>query len=302
MKKKVLISGGSGLIGTRLSEMLVEKGYEVIWLSRSGGTGVPYKVVTWDISRGTLDVEALEGLEAVVHLAGAGVADERWTKKRKEIIMNSRTESTTLLMNRLSEVKDKPKVFIGASAIGYYGANTGNVPIDEESVNGSDFLARVVLAWERASDPVELLGIRRTLLRVGVVLSADGGALPEILAPLKWGFGAPLGSGNQWMSWIHIEDLCRLFVEAIENPNYNGTYNGVAPSPATNREVTKAAASVLNKPLWLPAVPGFALKLALGEMAQIVLGGSMISSKKVEKLGFEFRFPKLEVALKDILS
>lgn len=300
-KGRVLITGGSGLIGTRLSEMLAMKGFEVAWLSRSSKKEHGYKTYTWDIERGEIEKEALEGLEAVIHLAGAGVAEKRWTKERKKLILESRTKSTGLLVEKLSLVKEKPKVFVGASAIGYYGADTGDTLQNETSPAGEDFLAKVVQSWEASSDDIDALGIRRVLIRVGVVLSRDGGALPEILAPLKWGFGAPLGSGSQWMSWIHIDDLCRLFVEAVENASYKGVYNGVAPCPATNKEITRAAAEVLNKPLWLPPVPAFVLKLALGEMAQIVLGGSMISSRKVEEMGFEFAFQGLDEALKSML-
>jgi uncharacterized protein len=300
-KGKILVTGGSGLIGSRLSELLTQAGYEVAWLSRSSGTADKYKTYTWDIEGGVIQDGALEGLEAIVHLAGAGVADKRWTEARKKLILESRTKSTALLMEKLSALKRQPKVFIGASAIGYYGADTADVLIDEKSPAGDDFLAQVVKFWEVSSAAVEGIGIRRVLIRVGVVLSASGGALPQLLAPLKFGLGAPLGTGKQWMSWIHIDDLCRLFREAIENTAYTGVYNGVSPSPVTNKEITKEAAKVLNKPLWLPPVPGFVLKMALGEMAQIVLGGSKISSKKAEEMGFKFDYTHLNSALKNIL-
>jgi uncharacterized protein len=300
-KGKILVTGGSGLIGSRLSELLTEAGYEVAWLSRSSGTADKYKTYTWDIEGGVIQDGALEGLKAVVHLAGAGVADKRWTEARKKLILESRTKSTALLMEKLSGIGLKPKVFVGASAIGYYGADTGDAMVDEKSPAGDDFLAQVVKSWEASSAPIEGMGIRRVLIRVGVVLSNNGGALPQLLAPLKFGFGAPLGTGKQWMSWIHIDDLCRLFLEAIENTAYTGVYNGVSPSPVTNKEITKEAAKVLNKPLWLPPVPGFVLKVALGEMAQIVLGGSKISSKKAEEMGFKYDYTHLNSALKNIL-
>ncbi|MEQ8418098.1 MAG: TIGR01777 family oxidoreductase [Imperialibacter sp.] len=300
-KGKILVTGGSGLIGSRLSELLTEAGYEVAWLSRSSGKADKYKTYKWDIEKGAIQDGALEGLEAVVHLAGAGVADKRWSEARKKLILESRTKSTALLMEGLSALGLKPKVFIGASAIGYYGADTGDAMIDEKSLAGDDFLAQVVKSWEASSAAVEDMEMRRVLIRVGVVLSDKGGALPQLLAPLKFGFGAPLGTGKQWMSWIHIDDLCRLFVEAIQNTAYEGVYNGVSPSPVTNKEITKEAAKVLKKPLWLPPVPGFVLKVALGEMAQIVLGGSKISSKKAESMGFKFDCPHLKGALESIL-
>ncbi|MEQ8810904.1 MAG: NAD-dependent epimerase/dehydratase family protein, partial [Imperialibacter sp.] len=199
-KGKILVTGGSGLIGSRLSELLTQAGYEVAWLSRSSGKADKYKTYTWDIEAGVIQDGALEGLEAVVHLAGAGVADKRWSEARKKLILESRTKSTALLMERLSALGLKPKVFIGASAIGYYGADTGDAMIDEKSPVGDDFLAQLVKSWEASSAAVEDMKMRRVLIRVGVVLSASGGALPQLLVPLKFGFGAPLGTGKQWMS------------------------------------------------------------------------------------------------------
>lgn len=300
-QKKVLITGGSGLIGGHLSQLLAGQGYQVAWLSRGGPAGNPYQTFRWDVDKREIDEAALENLFAVVHLAGTGVADKRWTAERKREILESRTASTSLLVEKLSGLAEKPEVFVGASAIGYYGADTGDEWVYEASAPGSDFLATVVREWEAASSGIDSLGIRRVLVRVGVVLSDKGGALPEILAPLKWGFGAPLGTGRQWMSWIHIHDICRLMVEAIQNGEYKGVYNGVAPHPATNGEITKAAAKVLSKPLWLPPVPAFALKLLLGEMAQIVLGGNKVSSARASSQGFKFEFTQLDDTLKQLL-
>ncbi len=295
--KRVLITGGSGLIGARLSKLLTNKGFEVAWLSRSRNPNAEFKTYQWNVERGEIDKDALENLYGVVHLAGAGVAEKRWTEARKKEIIESRTKSTSLIIGRLLEQKERPKVFVGASAIGYYGLDTGDTLLNEDSAAGSDFLAQVVKAWEVSSEPLLATEIRRVLVRVGIVLSKDGGALKELAAPIKWGFGAPLGNGRQWMSWIHVDDLCRLFVEALENESYEGIYNGVAPHPATNRELTAAAAKVLNKPLWLPPVPAFALKLVLGEMSGIVLGGNKVSGEKVRAQGFSVEYADLSGAL-----
>lgn len=298
--KRVLITGGSGLIGARLSRLLTDKGFEVRWLSRTRNLNAVYKTYQWNVEKGEIDKDALENLHGVVHLAGAGVADKRWTDARKKEILESRTKSTSLIVSRLLEQNERPKVFVGASAIGYYGLDTGDTLLNENSTAASDFLAQVVKAWEESSETLSASEIRRVLIRVGIVLSKEGGALKELAAPIKWGFGAPLGSGRQWMSWIHIDDLCRLFADTLQNEGYKGIYNGVAPHPATNRELTAAAAKALNKPLWLPPVPAFALKLVLGEMSGIVVGGNKVSSEKIMAQGFSVEYQDLSHALTDL--
>ncbi len=292
------------MVGTRLSEMLLEQGYTVRHLSRTPGKETsPITTYLWDIKQQYINPEALSGVDYVVHLAGAGVADQRWTDARKQAILRSRTESTRLLHHALSQ-PDAPalKAFVSASAIGIYGADTGDALLTEESPASHDFLADVVVQWEAAADTIAALDIRTVKLRIGIVLSEKGGALLPIARTVRWYVGAPLGSGNQYMSWIHIDDLCRMFIYAIENQALTGVYNAVGTQPVTNRTMTQAAAKVLQRPLFLPNVPGFALKLALGELASVILGGNRVSSQRIEDAGFAHSFNKIDVALADLLK
>lgn len=303
MSKNVLITGGTGMIGRRLTQILQEKGYEVSHLSRSRKNDQPVKTYVWDIQKQEIEPEALQKADYIIHLAGAGVADKRWTESRKKVILKSRTESTRLLHNTLSNLGDRRlKAFISASAIGIYGADTGSAEIYETSPKGDDFLSDVVKRWEAVVDDINKLNIRTVKLRIGVVLSMEGGALPRIVQPIKLGAGAPLGSGQQYTSWIHVEDLCRMFIYALEQQDIEGVYNAVAPRPVTNKQLTQSAAQTLHKPLFLPNVPGFAIRLAFGEMASIVLGGNKVSSKEIEQKGFKFQYPNIDNALKDLLA
>ncbi len=294
--KNILITGGSGLVGKQLTSLLESKGYTVAWLSRKPQQQTHF---LWDVEKQELDPQALEWADAVVHLAGEGVAEKRWTADRKKRILESRTQSTQLLYTAIQQAEKKPNTFISASAVGYYGFNTGTNLMEETSPSGDDFLAEVVLAWEKEVKKIEQLLVRCILLRVGIVLDANGGALGEMLKPPV---AAPLGSGDQWMSWIHIEDLARMFVFALEKTTLQGIYNAVGPHPATNQQLTKEAAAAKGKTYLGIGVPGFALKLVLGEMAAMVLGGNRVSSQKIQKAGFEFEFPELKGALKAIFS
>ncbi len=303
MSKNVLITGGTGMIGQRLTQMLQDKGYEVAHLSRSRSNDLPVKAFVWNIQRREIEPEALQWANYVVHLAGAGVADKRWTKSRKEIILKSRTESTRLLHETITNLSEHQiKAFISASAIGIYGTDTGSATLYESSPQGDDYLAGVVKKWEAGVDEIKRLNIRTAKLRIGVVLSTEGGALPRIVQPIRLGAGAPLGSGQQYISWVHQDDLCQLFVYALEHENIEGVYNAVAPRPVTNEELTKRAAKILHKPLFLPNVPAFAIRLAFGEMASIVLGGNRVSSKKLEEEGFSFQHAHIDKALADLLK
>ncbi|OYX24248.1 MAG: TIGR01777 family protein [Algoriphagus sp. 32-45-6] len=292
--KNILITGGSGLVGQRITELLEKKGYEVAWLSRSQQGR---KSFLWDVENKEIDPQAIEWADAIIHLAGAGVAEKRWTPERKKLILDSRTHSTQLLFSAIEKAEKKPSTFISASAVGFYGFNTGTTLVDEGSKAGSDFLAEVVIAWEHEVKKIEALHLRTVLLRIGIVLDAEGGALGEMLKPPV---AAPLGSGDQWMSWIHIEDLANMFVFALEKTTLQGIYNAVGPNPATNQQLTKEAAAAKGKPYLGIGVPGFALKLVLGEMAAMVLGGNRVSSQKIQKAGFEFEFPELKGALNEI--
>lgn len=303
MAKNILISGGTGLVGEALVDKLLAKGYQVGVLSRSkrnDAKGLRY--FTWDIKQEKVDPEAIAFADIVVHLAGAGIADGRWSASRKKEILQSRTESTRVLFEAFKKADKQPELFLGASAIGYYGADTGTAWQFESSGPGNDFLAEVVSKWEKSSEAFEKWGSRVVKLRIGVVLSTKGGALAKLAAPIKLGAGAPLGSGKQYMSWIHIDDLADMFLFAIENQNLQGIFNAVSPEPVSNAALTKIAAEILKKPLFLPNVPAFALKLAFGEMAAVVLGGNKVSAEKIMDAGFTYHYPQAAPALKDLFD
>lgn len=300
MIKNVLISGGTGLIGSIITEEAESKGYNIAYLSRTAGEYKGYKKYKWDIRNQEIDKSSLEWADAIMHLAGAGVADKNWSTNRKKEILNSRTDSTDLLFNTIKEGDYGIQKVISASAIGYYGFGDKNHPFSEDSPPADDFLAKVCQQWEASTSKFSNLNIQNTRIRIGIVLSSKGGALKKIMQPVKFGLGAPLGSGNQVMSWIHIEDLTGLFTYFLEN-DQEGIYNGVAPNPISNAYLTKVVANKLGRPLFLPNIPSFVLKFALGEMSEIVLNGSNVSSKKVESLGFKFKFTDISEAIKDIV-
>ena len=296
---KVLITGGTGLIGTRLAEMLIDSGYEVALLSREPAKSSHFQVFRWDPRAGTIDEAAVPYADYIVSLAGASVADGKWTNERKRDIMTSRLGGLALLTRELAKPGHHVRAVISASAVGIYG-DAGDRLVTEETppaLPTHDFLADVSQQWELAAAPIAALGIRTVIPRIGVVLSTAGGALPQIARPVKLGAGAALGSGKQYMSWIHLDDLCRLFIAMLENPAWQGTYNAVAPHPATNQAFTEVLAEVLHRPLILPKVPAFGLKLAMGEMSDIVLASQNVSAAKVLAQGFAFEYPVLRGAL-----
>ena len=296
---KVLITGGTGLIGTRLAEMLIDSGYEVALLSREPAKNSHFQSFRWDPQAGTIDEAAVPYADYIVSLAGASVADGKWTDERKREIMTSRLGGLALLSRELAKPGHHVQAVISASAVGIYG-DAGDKVVDESTppaLPTNDFLADVSNQWELAATPIAALGIRTVIPRIGVVLSTEGGALPQIAKPVKLGAGAALGSGKQYMSWIHLDDLCRLFIAMLEDPAWQGTYNAVAPYPATNQAFTEVLAEVLHRPLILPKVPAFGLKLAMGEMSEIVLASQNVSAKKVLAQGFTFEYPQLRGAL-----
>lgn len=298
---KILITGGTGLIGTRLTQLLQEKGHEVAYLSRSKREDSVITYYQWNVSEGFIEEGAIETADYIIHLAGANVADKRWTKQRKQVIMDSRTKTTSLLAKKLTELDHQVKGFISATAVGIYGF-TGERMAFEDSRHGSDFLASVCDKWEAEVDQIAETDLRTVKVRVGVVLSEEAGALYEIAKPIRKYAGAPLGSGKQYIPWIHIDDICRIFIHALENEDMKGAYNGVAPNPVTNAELTHIVAEVLDKPLFLPNVPKFAIEMMFGEMAEIVLKGSKVSCKKIKEAGFDFKFSEPKAAVQDLLS
>lgn len=293
---KLLITGGTGLLGRRLTHLLQNQGHEVAILSRNPRPGSAIPQFRWDMETGWIDPEAYAYAEGIVHLAGEGIADQRWTDTQKKLIIDSRVQPIQWLARDLANLGITPRVFVSASAIGLYGGDRGEEILDETSTPGEDFLATCTKAWEDAADV--LPAQRKVHVRVGIVLATQGGALPKIALPVKWGVGSSLGSGQQWMSWIHLDDVCQFFIEAVENQTWQGPYNAVAPNPVRHRDFLKALAQTLKKPLWLPAVPSFLLRLALGEMAIVVTGSSHV--KTIYPALISWKFPELESALQNL--
>ena len=299
---KVLISGGTGSIGSLMADFLHRQGHEVGLLSRSEKNDGTFKTYKWNIKDNYLDPEALESCDYIIHLAGAGIADRAWTAGRKKEIIESRVLSTDLLYNQVKKHKTPLKAFISASAVGYYGQVTSNKNFTEKDKSANDFVGKTCFLWEQAAEQFENLGIRTVRLRIGVVLMEKGGALEKMVQPIRMGFGSPLGSGKQYIPWIHVDDLIGMFYKALTSDDMSGAYNAVAPEPASNAEFTRILARALNKKLWLPNVPAFVLKALLGERASLVLKGSRVSSKKIESTGFKFKYPSLEPALENLLA
>lgn len=298
----ILITGGTGHIGKRLTEILIEKGHSVSILSRSKKQSDKVNYYTWNIANQEIEEEAIKQLDVIVHLAGANVGEGRWTNKRKKEIIDSRVDSGNLLFESVKKHNPKLKAFISSSAIGYYGMVNSNSIFEESDPSGSDFLAEVCVKWEETANKFNELNTRVAIVRTGVVLDKNDGALAKLLTPIKLGIGSALGSGKQAMPWIHLEDICDIYTHLIENESLSGIYNGVAPSNDNNKEFSRAVAKVLNKPFWFPAVPAFALKLLMGEQSVIALKGSHISAKKIETSGFKFKYSKLKEALINLLN
>jgi uncharacterized protein (TIGR01777 family) len=270
-------------------------------LSRTSSQG-KIRTFTWDVDEQRLDAEAIKTATAIIHLAGASIADKPWTKKRKQEILESRTHSTALLCHALKHNPNNVKTFVSSSGVNYYGVDKDQNLFTEDSAPGDDYLSNVVVQWEQEVDKISELGIRIVKLRTGFVLSKDGGALKELARPIKLGVGAPLGTGKQRVSWIHIDDVCEMFIKAISDSSMNGGYNAGGPYPVSNEELTKAIAKVLGKPLWLPNIPAFVLKMLLGEMVDLVLEGTSVSSQKIQQAGFTYNFDSLESALRNIYN
>lgn len=298
----ILISGGTGLIGSALVNELLRRGHSVRVLSRSG-SGVPKGATAclWNPSKGSMDASSVEGIDGVIHLAGAGVADKRWTEERKNLIIDSRVESARLIKQTLKKAGVAPRFFISASGSNYYGTTTTSHIFEEREAPGSDFLGACCRMWEEAAFLENSAG-RVVALRTGVVFANGGGALDKLVLPIRLWAGSPLGSGKQYVPWIHIDDLVAMYVKAVEDDAMQGPYNAVAPGHITQAEQTRLIAKILKKPLWLPNVPAFVLRLMLGEMSSIVLEGSRLSSEKITKAGFTYRFSSAEEALRDLLS
>ena len=300
MGKHILITGGTGLVGKHLTTLLLEKGYTVSHLSRETGNNPKVKTFLWDVAKGSIDANCINGVDLIVHLAGAGVADKRWTDGRKQEIISSRTKSIELIYSLLKQHSHQVKKVISASATGYYG-DCGDELVTETAPPAKDFLGQCCVDWEKAVDEGAALGLEILKLRTGVVLTDEGGTLKQLALPIKFGFGTILGSGKQWVPWIHLQDAIDLYLFGIEN-QLTGVYNMVAPNPATNAKLTITTAKQLNRPLWLPKVPAFALKLAMGEMSAVVLASTKVSAAKTEQAGFVFKYTTIKEAIREIYA
>ena len=289
MLKTVLITGASGYIGRHLKEKLTKKGYRVRTLTTNLLHSNVEDCFFWNPDTEDINRKALESVDYIIHLAGASIGT-RWTKKHKKLILDSRVNSAKLLFDKIHLYKIPLTAFISASATGYYGSVTKDEIFDENSPTAHDFLGNVCEDWENAADRFTAAGIRTVKIRTGVVLSEDAPALRKMLLPIKLGIGSPLGNGRQYMPWIHIDDLCDIYLKAIEDESFSGAYNAVAPQHITNREMMRTLAKMLHKPFWLPPVPAFILKFLFGEMAVIILKGSRVVPKRLIEEGFQFKY------------
>ena len=299
MKLKILITGGTGLVGQEITKLMEANGHEVSYMSRRNSkTG--RKTFLWNIETGEIDVSAIEYADVIIHLAGENISSKRWTAKQKEKIVNSRTQSTQLLNKAIKQVAKKPIAFISASASGYYGGVTSDKIYTENDKAGNDFLAETVERWESGVKEISKNGIPTAILRLGLVMSKKGGALPKLLPTIKMGLGSAIGNGKQWMPWISIEDLARMFLFVMEEklipekPTAPIIYNAVGVEHITNREFMKRIAKAIHRPFFFPNVPGVVFKILFGEMSIILLHGSRISSEKIQAEGFKFIDTKIE--------
>jgi uncharacterized protein (TIGR01777 family) len=296
----IAITGASGFIGRRLMKALASGNHTLRVLSRHAGTNLPpgVQLYVWDAMKGQPPEESLDGADAVVHLAGEPIA-QRWNDEVKQKIIESRATGTRNLVQALSTTRRRPAVLVCGSAIGYYGSR-GEEILTESSVPGSGFMAEVCVAWEKEADLAESLGMRVVKLRTGMVLGPNGGALAKMVPPFKAGMGGKMGHGDQWMSWVHIDDLVGIVQHALENP-MRGPVNGTSPNPVTNADFTKALGHSLSRPAVFP-MPAFTLKFMFGEMSEVMLASQRVLPKAAEAAGYTFRYPQLELALENILA
>ena len=305
---KVAITGATGFVGSRLVEKLKAEGHQILVLTRNlerakrifPASAFPnLEIFAYRPTESGNWQQSIADFDAVVNLAGEPIA-ERWTPEHKKAILESRQLGTRKIVEAIAQAEPKPRVLINASAIGYYGTSE-TATFDEDSPGGNDFLAEVCKKWEAEAQKVKEAGVRLVILRTGIVLDKDGGALAKMLPPFKLFAGGPLGSGRQWFSWIHRDDLVNLIVEALKRPDIEGTFNATAPNPVRMNQFCQTLGEVMNRPSWLP-VPGFALETLLGEGAKVVLEGQQVLPKKIQSLAFQYQYPTLKSALEGIIS
>lgn len=295
----VLLAGGSGLIGQRLSVLLEKKGYDVIFLSRKKNSDDRF--FQWNIEKGIIDSTAIEKADYVINLAGAGIAEKRWTEKRKKFLIESRTQTAALLKDSFEKIK-KPKAYVSASAIGFYGNRENDWLTENSESQPEDFLSECTIAWENAAKNIAKINIRTSIFRIGIVLSMSGGALPEMILPMKFGARIFFGNGTAFYSWIHIDDVCNMFIWALEDEDANGIYNAVAPEPLMIKDLAKKIQEARGGFALAVPVPSFALKLVMGEMANMLLNSARVSAEKILESEYQFKFPEIQSALKSILK
>jgi uncharacterized protein len=300
--KHILISGGTGFVGKHITELLTRNQYQVFILTRNPSNkpirdNVAY--IEW-LTPQSMPEKNLPKIDAVINLAGETI-NGRWTDEKKQKILNSRLKATESLLNLAKKLPEPPSVWINASAIGYYGTSEKEIFTEQTTRNGTDFLAEVVKAWETKASEAKTLGCRTIFTRFGLILGSDGGVLPQLSLPYRFFAGGTVGSGEQWVSWVHVEDVARLIKEALENEKYEGPVNVTAPQPVTMKELCQVIGEVMNRPHWLPA-PSFAFKLLFGEMSMLILKGQQVHPEKAINLSFSFKFPHLKGALHDLLQ
>ena len=302
---RIIITGGTGLIGKALCPLLLADGHLVTVLSRTpdAARGMPrgVRIEEWDGKTPEGWSQLVNGADAIVNLAGAGIADSRWTAQRKQLLRESRIHAGLAIQKAIQQAVQKPKVLIQSSAVGYYGAHTDDELITEAAAPGKDFLAKVCFDWEMSTAPVSKMGVRRPVIRTGVVLSKDGGALPKMLLPFKFFAGGPIGSGKQWLPWIHISDQVRAIKFLLDHPSADGPFNLAAPNPVNNKQFGEILGAIMRRPAFMPT-PGLAMKAVFGEMSTVLLDGQRAVPQRLEALGFAFTYPTLREALSDLLK
>lgn len=299
MSKHILITGATGLVGKKIISALQKAGHTISILSRKDNYIPGVKTYVWDVYHDKIDRNCMTGIDTIIHLAGENIAAKKWTPKRKQQIIDSRVLSTQLLYKTIKETKATINTMVSASAVGYYG-DCGEEILTEDSPSGYGFMADCCKQWEDAVDKGKSQGIRIVKLRIGVILAKGEGALHSLAQPIKFFVGAPLGSGKQWVPWVHIDDIIAMFTNAVENPLMNGAYNACAPFPVTNATLTKSLAQTLHRPMWPFNVPESLLKLILGEMSEVISISTNASAQKLLSADFRFKYTQLKDALSDI--
>ena len=301
--KTILLTGGSGMIGRKLSDLLIEKGYQVIWLSRERHVNGSIPRYRWNYLKNEIDREALEQADVIIHLAGSNLGEEAWTRRKKQEIVESRVQTARLLLETIRSMPKKPESFISASAVGYYGMQTSDRIYSEEDLPAqNDFLSRTCKKWESAAFAFrDELSMRTVALRTAFVISKESDAFKRMSVPARFGLGAPLGSGRQYLPWIHLDDLCRIYLNTVEDSRMQGIYNAVSPQQITNAEFMKVLAKEMKRPFFIPRIPAFILRLFMGEVAGMILEGSRVSPQKIVDAGYQFLYPTAMEAIRSSL-